>query len=121
MARLKKTSAVITAALTRTASLESSDPKLDLGNGLTLDTFRKSIQTATDNLDAYNKLLSDADVAAGVFAGAESALGDMSSRMLAGVAAKYGKDSPQYQQAGGTRTSDIKRSPRKAKLAPVAK
>ncbi|HRQ37711.1 MAG TPA: hypothetical protein PLD25_07335 [Chloroflexota bacterium] len=31
--------------------------------------------------------------------------------MLAGVGVAYGKDSSQYEQAGGTRTSEIMRRP----------
>ena len=51
-------------------------------------------------------------------AGANNALGialkdqgkldELTTRMLAGVAAKYGKDSREYEQAGGTRTSERK-------------
>jgi hypothetical protein len=37
--------------------------------------------------------------------------------MLAGVSAKYGKDSNEYEKAGGTRLSEIKRSPRTKKAA----
>ena len=32
-----------------------------------------------------------------------------SSRMLAGVGVQYGKDSNEYEMAGGTRASEIKR------------
>lgn len=39
----------------------------------------------------------------------------MSERMLAGVAARYGKDSSQYEQAGGVRKSERKRPTRKTK------
>ena len=41
--------------------------------------------------------------------------------MLAGVGVKYGKDSSQYEMAGGTRTSEIKRSPRKKAASPLHK
>lgn len=33
--------------------------------------------------------------------------------MLAGVASKYGKDSNEYEMAGGTRKSEIKRPAKK--------
>jgi hypothetical protein len=37
--------------------------------------------------------------------------------MLAGVGSKYGKDSSEYEQAGGTRTSERKPPVRKPKTA----
>ncbi|BAZ67792.1 hypothetical protein NIES4106_25490 [Fischerella sp. NIES-4106] len=33
-------------------------------------------------------------------------MGDISERMLTGVACKYGKDSSEYEMAGGVRKSD---------------
>ena len=44
---------------------------------------------------------------------AEKAIRDLSERMLAGVASKYGKDSSEYEMAGGTRKSERKRPTRK--------
>jgi hypothetical protein len=38
-------------------------------------------------------------------------------RVLLGVASKYGKNSSQYEVAGGTRLSEIKRAPHKKKAA----
>jgi hypothetical protein len=35
-------------------------------------------------------------------------------RMLAAIGARYGTDSSEYEMVGGTRTSERKRSPRKA-------
>jgi len=43
----------------------------------------------------------------------EKLLRAFSERMLTGVAAKFGKDSEQYQKAGGTRTSERRRHKRK--------
>jgi hypothetical protein len=40
---------------------------------------------------------------------AEKTLRDMSERMLTGVATKYGKDSDEYEKAGGVRKRDRKR------------
>jgi hypothetical protein len=38
-------------------------------------------------------------------------LRDLSSQMLAGVKVKFGRDSNEYEMAGGTRLSDINRHP----------
>src|SRR6185503_4965799 len=50
---------------------------------------------------------------------AEKALGDLSERMLAGVAARFGKNSSYYEQAGGVRMSERKRPVRKPKAPPT--
>jgi len=63
--------------------------------------------------DAYNALLSQADQAQNELLAAEKAIRDLSERMLAGVASKYGKDSSEYEMAGGTRKSERKRPTRK--------
>lgn len=115
MARLKKTSAVITAANTRKASLISIDPALDLGNDLTVQAYTDTIAATEAKLETYNTLLSQVDDALNTFTRAETDLSDLSGRMLAGVGVKFGKDSSEYEQAGGTRKSEIKRSPRKPK------
>lgn len=39
-------------------------------------------------------------------------------RMLAGIGARFGKDSSEYEQAGGVRKSDRKFPPRKTKATP---
>ena len=66
-----------------------------------------------DKLNEYNTLLSDADSALNQLEALESTISDLSDRMLKGVASRYGRDSDEYEKAGGTRKSDIKRSPRK--------
>ena len=48
----------------------------------------------------------------------EKLLRAFSERMLTGVAAKFGKDSEQYQKAGGNKKSDRKKH--KRKIAKVA-
>jgi len=45
------------------------------------------------------------------FQAVEKELRDMSSQMLSGVKVKYGRDSNQYEMAGGTRLSDINHHP----------
>jgi len=111
MARRKKTSSsVLDASQARAAGLESIDPQLDLGGGLTHAAFKTTITDTQAKLTAYNTLLSQADEAANQFALAESKLRDQHDRMLAGVAARYGRNSDQYEMAGGTRRSDRKRN-----------
>jgi hypothetical protein len=117
MARRKRTSAAVDRASTRSAALESIDKKLDLGSGLTLAAYNKALTDTDALLSAYNTKLSEVDGLLNQLEESESNLDEISVRMLAGVAVKYGKDSEEYEKAGGTRLSDRKNSPRKA--APV--
>jgi hypothetical protein len=110
MSRRKKTSSlVLDSAQARAAGLESIDPQLDLGGGLTLASFKAAITETQGKMTAYNTLLSQVDEAANGFAEAERKLRDLRDRTLAGVAARYGRSSDQYQMAGGTRPSERKR------------
>ena len=117
MAQKKGTSPITIAAQTRLDALKSLDPALDLGYGLTLKAYQALINDAQAKLSAYNTLLSQVDDAQNALRAAEQELRPFSARLLAGIGVKYGKDSSQYEMAGGTRTSEIKRSPRKKKTA----
>ncbi len=116
MARAKKTSTVVQKAQLRISGLKSINPKLDLGNGLDLATFEKKIGEVERLLQAYNKLLSDADAAKNIFEEAEKALGELNLRFLAAVKAVYGPNSNEYEKAGGIRSSDRKKPTRDKKV-----
>ena len=109
MAFKRKTSQVIAAAQQRAANLKAIEPNLELGNDLTAAAFSSKITAAQAALDAYNAQLAKADALGNDFKALEKELRSLSSRMLAGVGVKYGKDSSEYEMAGGTRTSEIKR------------
>ncbi len=113
MARKKRTSPTVDAAKIRAASLKSIDAALDLGNGLTLASYNAAIAATEGQLDTYNTNLSDLDEQLNGLEAGEKTLADLSERMLSGVGSKFGKDSSQYEQAGGTRKSEIKRGPKK--------
>ena len=117
MARQKKLSPFLEGAQQRLTALSSIDPALDLGNGLTLAAYRAEVTSAQAKQDAYNALLSQADQAQNELLEAEKAIRDLSERMLAGVAANFGKDSDQYEMAGGVRKSERKRPVRKSRSA----
>ncbi len=113
MARQKKLSPFLEGAQQRLNALSTIDPALDLGNGLTLAAYRAQVTSMQAKQDAYNALLSQADQAQNELLEAEKAIRDLSERMLAGVASKYGKDSSEYEMAGGKRKSERKRPTRK--------
>ena len=119
MARRKRTSDSIARAETRAAGLNSIDPKLDLGNGLTLDGYRKTIADAKSALEKYNTALSELDSLQNAVQSSEVDLDELSARMLAAVGVKFGKDSDEYEQAGGTRSSERKSPQRNSAPAPA--
>jgi len=117
MGRQKRTSKTLDKAQRRAAGLSSIDPSLDLGNGLTLANFSQQIQSVRQKQDAYNQALSTVDTLYNDLLAAEKVLADLNERMLTGAAARYGKDSSEYEQAGGTRKSERKPPTRKATVS----
>ena len=115
MAFKRKGSQVVANAQQRAANLKAIDQNLDLGNGLTLADYLAKIDEAQTSLADYNIQLAQADGLGNNFKAVERELSFLSSRMLAGVGVKYGKDSNEYEMAGGTRSSEIVRSKKKTK------
>src|SRR6185369_1861603 len=113
--RARKSSKVLEKAQARSAGIKSIDAAIDLGGGLTMAAFDTAVGDAQTALDEYNKALAVVDDKLNAFVTAETTLKDLSERILAGVAARYGKNSSQYEQAGGVRKSERKRPVRKPK------
>ncbi len=86
----------------RLALLRSIDENLDLGYGLTVAEYDRTIAATRAQLAAYNTLLSDVQEARNAVGQMEKALGELSERMLTGVMTKYGKQSVEYAKAGGS-------------------
>ena len=109
MAYKRRSSQVIADAQQRSTNLKAIDPNLDLGGGLTVAAFDNEIAITQTALEKYNTLLAQADAALNKLNDQEKELGTKSGRMLAGVGVRYGKDSSEYEMAGGTRTSEKKK------------
>ena len=88
-------------AVRRAVGINSIDPNLDLGNGLTLPAFSTLIETLRTRENAYNSALSHLDKLYREMLETECELGDMAEHMLLGVAIRYGKSSVEYGMAGG--------------------
>lgn len=121
MARIKRKSPAADAATTRASALSSISPTLDLGNGLTLAAYNAAIDAiahpTTGKLAVYNATLSTLDAQLNDLQAAEKSLNTLSESMLAGVGVKFGKDSNEYEKAGGVRKSERKKPVKKAKPA----
>ncbi len=112
MPRTKKTSQILEMANTRLAGVKSIDAQLDLGNGLSVAQYQAAIEAVRASLEAYNTVLSLVDEKQSEVIAKEKHLRDLHERMLMGVAARHGRDSIEYEKAGGIRKSERKKKAR---------
>jgi len=96
-------------ARTRLAAIKSIDAALDLGSGFTASNYEAEIQSLNADLEAYNTALSTVDDLYNNCIAKINSVRDWNERILAGVATKYGKNSSQYEMAGGVKKSDRKK------------
>ncbi|PZO09982.1 MAG: hypothetical protein DCF25_21100 [Leptolyngbya foveolarum] len=113
MTRQKRSSRVLSKAQRRFSGVQSIDEKLAIGKTLTADNYSKYITELNSKLNAYNHALADADALQNEVDAAEQTLSEFSEKMLMGIGAEFGKDSTEYERAGGVRTSDRKRPTRR--------
>ncbi|MBN3921660.1 hypothetical protein [Nostoc sp. NMS4] len=106
MPRQKRTYRVLEKAELRIAGLKAIDPSLDFGDARNLQNLTQLIQQYRSKIDAYNTTLAVIDSYTSEMKELEKNLSDLTEKMLLGVAFKYGKDSHEYQMAGGVRKSD---------------
>ncbi|MBW4581186.1 MAG: hypothetical protein KME42_16585 [Tildeniella nuda ZEHNDER 1965/U140] len=106
MSRKKRTSIVLEKADRRAAGLRSLGVDLDFGNSRTLTTFLDAIEQMRTKQEAYNQLLATVDSTYVEMLDFEKSLADLSDHMLLGVASKFGRNSSEYQAAGGVRKSE---------------
>lgn len=118
MARAKKASRVLAEAEKRIAGMKTVNAKLSFGDEISVPAMAAKIVAVREKLAAYNELLSEVDEIYEEVLNAEQDLSDLSSKLLAGVGLKYGKDSREYETVGGSRR---RRSPRRSvKVAATA-
>lgn len=111
MSRKKRTSRFLEKAELRTAGLKAIDPSIDFGDARNLQNMTQLIEQLRTKIDAYNTALSVIDSSKTEIVQLEKNLSELSERMLIGIAFKYGKDSREYEMAGGVRKSErIRRS-----------
>jgi hypothetical protein len=113
MARIRRTSNAIAQAVVRSNNLKSISPTLDLGSGLTVMSFDQLIQQAQAAEADYNQTVAALDEKSNRLDAFIRQTKEMSARMLAGVGVKHGKNSDEYEKAGGVKADEIKRKGRK--------
>jgi hypothetical protein len=119
MPRPKRNSKILDEAFARINGMNTIDKDLDLGGDLTLAKFKQAANKYSTDLDAYNQTLSQLDQQSNDLNTDEKALSDYAERMLAAVGARWGKNSNEYEQAGGTRKDERKRKHASKKAQPA--
>lgn len=110
MARRKLTRVLdLVKGTTRLAAVKSIDATLDLGSGITLGNYETQISVLANKLSAYNTALSTIDSLYNDCIAQIEVVKDWNERVLTGVATKYGKNSSEYEMAGGKRKSERKK------------
>lgn len=101
--------------VTRLAAIKSIDPVLDLGNGITATNYEVQVKAMQTKLNAYNTALSTIDNLYNDCNSQNDLLKDWNERILSGVATRFGKNSSQYEMAGGVKKSERKKQTPKQK------
>lgn len=100
---------------TRLAAVKSISAQLDLGNDITAPNYETEINLLSTKLNTYNTALSTIDDLYNDCIAQIDVLKDWNERILTGVATKYGKNSSQYEMAGGKKKSERKKPTPKVK------
>ena len=120
MSRRKRTSRVLENAELKSAGLKAIDLNLDFGDACSLTKLTQLIEELRAKIDAHNTAVSAVDSCKTQIEQLEKSLGNLCEKLLIGVAFKYGKDSQEYEIAGGVRTSERIRKSRATRLKTLA-
>ncbi|MBD6617729.1 hypothetical protein FNW02_18300 [Komarekiella sp. 'clone 1'] len=112
MPRQKRTSRVLEKAEFRSAGLKAIDPNMNFDDSCNLQNLAQSIEQLRTMLDAYNAALAVVDSSKTKIDEMEKSLSNLSDKLLRGVAFKYGRNSSEYEIAGGIRDSERVRKSR---------
>ncbi|MBN3921893.1 hypothetical protein [Nostoc sp. NMS4] len=109
MTQRKRNSMPLTKAERRIEGMQTINPKLDFSNGFSIATYNTKVIELREKLAAYNQAQTIVDKTHNALVEAERELNTYSEYMLLNVASRYGKNSDEYEMAGGTRRSDRKK------------
>lgn len=97
------------------AGMRSIDVNFDAGSGVTLVQAETILGDAEGALGDYNEEIARCDEKDNVFKDKVKIIRAFNKKVLPATGLKYGTDSSQYEQMGGTRESERKKPVRKAK------
>jgi hypothetical protein len=116
MPRRKRSSRILEKAEFRVAGLKAIDPNINFDDTYNLQNLTQLIDKFQNTLDDYNAAIAMIDSSRKKLDEMEKTLGQVSDKMLVGVGFKYGKNSNEYELAGGVRDSDRIRKSRLTRL-----
>ncbi len=99
----KRKSTILEKAQRRLKGLKYLKPSMDLGNGLSAQTFASMTEALQAKLDDYNEMVDQLDQRRAEIEVLEQSLAPHAERILNAVASLYGKDSDEYEIAGGVK------------------
>jgi hypothetical protein len=116
MTRRKRSSRILEKAEFRVAGLKAIDPKINFDDTHNLQNLTQLIGNFHNTLDDYNAAIAMIDSSRKKLDEMEKTLSQVSDKMLMGVGFKYGKNSNEYELAGGVRDSERIRKSRLTRL-----
>jgi predicted DNA-binding protein YlxM (UPF0122 family) len=116
MPRKKRGSQILKKAEFRVAGLKAIDPNISFDDNCNLQNLTQLIEQVQKMLDDYNTAIAMVDSSKIRLDAMEKTLSQVSDKMLMGVRFRYGKNSNEYELAGGVRDSDRVRKSRLTRL-----
>jgi len=114
--RTKRSSRILEKAEFRVAGLKAIDPNINFDDTYSLQHLSQLIEQLHNMLDDYNAAIAMIDSSRKKLDEMEKNLSQVSDKMLVGVGFKYGKNSNEYELAGGVRDSERIRKSRLTRL-----
>lgn len=108
--RPNKTSSVLKDAKRRLERLKAIQPIPNLGEGFNLQIYETAVNDLESLQASYNTKISELDGMSALLKDMERMVRDYRARILAAIAAQYGRNSEEYAAAGGTKLSERKRT-----------
>jgi hypothetical protein len=116
MSRRKRSSRILEKAEFRVAGLKAIDPNINFDDTYNLQNLNQLIDKFHNTLDDYNAAIAMIESSRKKLDEMEKNLSQVSDKMLMGVGFKYGKNSNEYELAGGVRDSERIRKSRLTRL-----
>ncbi|OCQ99535.1 hypothetical protein BCD64_10800 [Nostoc sp. MBR 210] len=116
MPRKKRSSQILEKAQFRVAGLKAIDPNLNFDDTHNLQSMTQLIEQFKKMLEDYNSALAIIDSSKQKLDEMEKTLKQVSDKMVTGVGFKYGRNSNEYELAGGIRESERVRKSRLTRL-----
>jgi hypothetical protein len=104
--RKRTASRALKVAELRASGLTAISPDIDFGGQRSLNYMTTQIELLREKLNTYNTALAAVDTLRLEIRSLEKDLGNLTEQMLIEVAFQYGKNSSEYQMAGGVRKQD---------------